>query len=149
MTDRPTASTITDQQLDQLHEQLEHTETTLARVRAVRDQWARNTLEPGQVRRLIDALTTALDHPSQQSAERARDRHTREEHTEDTMTTTPCTATIEGPHVLGDGPIQCTREAGHPENHVGPQLDSGKTLWTDSNAGAVPHKANGEEQDSA
>lgn len=53
-----------------------------------------------------------------------------------------CTATIEGPHVLGGGPVQCTREAGHPENHVGPRMgDAGKTLWTDHHAGATPHRA--------
>lgn len=58
---------------------------------------------------------------------------------EKTMPT--CTAAISGPHVLDGGPIQCTREAGHPENHVGPQQgDDGKTLWTDHNAGATPHK---------
>jgi len=51
-----------------------------------------------------------------------------------------CTATISGPHVLGGGPIQCTREADHPGNHVGPQDDEGKTLWTDHNAGATPHQ---------
>jgi hypothetical protein len=53
-----------------------------------------------------------------------------------------CTATIEGPHVLGGGPVQCTREAGHPENHVGPRMgDAGKALWTDHHAGATPHRA--------
>ena len=58
-----------------------------------------------------------------------------------------CTATIEGPHVPGDQQIQCTREAGHPENHVGPNQDGdGKTLWTDHSAGATPHRASSEEQ---
>lgn len=53
-----------------------------------------------------------------------------------------CTATIDGPHVLGGGPVQCTREAGHPENHVGPARGGdGKALWTDHHAGAVPHGA--------
>jgi hypothetical protein len=53
-----------------------------------------------------------------------------------------CTATIEGAHVPGGGPVQCTREAGHPENHVSPQQgDDGKTLWTDHTAGATPHQA--------
>ncbi|MET8841467.1 hypothetical protein ABZW67_15405 [Streptomyces rubiginosohelvolus] len=33
---------------------------TIARVRAVRDRWAGDTLEPGQVRRLLDDLTHAL-----------------------------------------------------------------------------------------
>jgi hypothetical protein len=36
-------------------------EHTLGQVRAVRDHWIRNTLEPGQVRRLLDDLTHALD----------------------------------------------------------------------------------------
>ncbi|MFI0236355.1 hypothetical protein [Streptomyces sp. NPDC016845] len=57
------------------------------------------------------------------------------------MPATPCTATIEGPHVLGDGPVICTREADHPGNHVGPVHDGdGKSLWTDHTAGATPHK---------
>ncbi|MFI2426534.1 hypothetical protein ACH5A7_20965 [Streptomyces sp. NPDC018955] len=51
-----------------------------------------------------------------------------------------CTARIEGPHVLGGGPVHCTREAGHPGNHTGPQTSDGKTLWTDGNAGATPHQ---------
>jgi hypothetical protein len=33
----------------------------LARVRALRDQWLLTTLEPGQVRRLLDQLTHAID----------------------------------------------------------------------------------------
>ncbi|MGW5616239.1 hypothetical protein [Streptomyces sp. NPDC003877] len=54
---------------------------------------------------------------------------------------TTCNATIEGPHVLGGGPIRCTREPGHSGNHVGPkQPGSGKTLWNDWNAGATPHR---------
>lgn len=58
-----------------------------------------------------------------------------------------CTATITGPHVLGGGPIQCTREPGHPENHVGPKRgDYGRTLWTDHSAGATPHRASSGEQ---
>lgn len=57
-----------------------------------------------------------------------------------------CTAAIEGPHTPGDQPIQCTREAGHPENHVGPNQDGdGRTLWTDHNAGATPHQTSSEE----
>ncbi|MCG0069708.1 hypothetical protein L0F81_41765 [Streptomyces tricolor] len=53
----------------------------------------------------------------------------------------PCTATIDGPHVLGGGPVHCTREAGHPGNHVGPtQGSNGRTLWDDWSAGATPHK---------
>jgi hypothetical protein len=61
-----------------------------------------------------------------------------------------CTATIEGPHVLDGGPVRCTREAGHPENHVGPERgDSGRTLWNDHNAGATPHDASSEEEPGA
>jgi len=53
----------------------------------------------------------------------------------------PCTATIEGRATPGGRQVQCTREAGHPENHVGPKQGSnGRVLWTDSNAGAVPHR---------
>jgi hypothetical protein len=58
-----------------------------------------------------------------------------------------CTATIEGPHVIGGGTVQCTREAGHPENHVGPKRGSaGKALWNDYNAGATRHGASSGEQ---
>lgn len=59
----------------------------------------------------------------------------------------PCTATIEGPNTPGGRLIQCTREAGHPENHVGPQQgNDGKVLWTDHNAGATPHRGTDREQ---
>ncbi|MGQ5576735.1 hypothetical protein [Streptomyces sp. ECR3.8] len=61
-------------------------------------------------------------------------------HTPKETTMPTCTATIEGPHVLGGGPITCTREAGHPGNHTGPQTSDGKTLWTDGNAGTTPHR---------
>ncbi|MFB8101330.1 hypothetical protein ACFC3O_00585 [Streptomyces sp. NPDC056007] len=40
---------------------------TLNRVRAVRDQWALNTLEPGQVRRLLDDLTAAIDNNTKEN----------------------------------------------------------------------------------
>lgn len=58
-----------------------------------------------------------------------------------------CTATIQGPHVIGGGPVQCTREVGHPENHVGlaPGTD-GKLMWNDHNAGATPHQTGSGEQ---
>jgi hypothetical protein len=36
-------------------------ETAIVRVRALRDKWLLMTLEPGQVRRLLDGITTALD----------------------------------------------------------------------------------------
>ena len=52
----------------------------------------------------------------------------------------PCTATIEGRHVPA-GHAQCTQEAGHPGNHVGPKRGSaGRALWTDYYAGATPHR---------
>ncbi|MDX2846437.1 hypothetical protein PV377_47350 [Streptomyces ipomoeae] len=55
---------------------------------------------------------------------------------------TPCTATLDGRLVPGGGPVQCTREAGHPSNHVGPKRgDWGRALWTDWNAGATPHRS--------
>ena len=60
-----------------------------------------------------------------------------------------CTATIEGPHVPGDEPVQCTREAGHAANHVGPPEKYGELLWTDHHAGATPHQASSEERPSA
>lgn len=91
----------------------------------------------------------SLGHHNEQSAQRARDRHVAEEHTTATEETTvsTCTATIEGPHVIGGGPVQCTREAGHPSNHVGPAHGSdGKVLWTDHQAGATPHQPSSEEQ---
>ena len=53
----------------------------------------------------------------------------------------PCTATIEGRATPGGRRVQCTREARHPENHVGPKLGAnGRVLWTDRNEGATPHK---------
>jgi hypothetical protein len=56
----------------------------------------------------------------------------------------PCTATIKGRATPGGRQVQCTREAGHPENHVGPKQGSnGRVLWTDHNAGAVPHRRAG------
>ena len=45
---------------------------TLARVRDVRATWALYTLEPGQVRRLLDDLTHALDEPANNSEQPAR-----------------------------------------------------------------------------
>lgn len=87
----------------------------------------------------------SLDHTSEQSARRARDRHVAEEHAAPSWTEPthdhPCTATIEGRATPGGRPVTCTREAGHPENHVGPKQGSnGRVLWTDRNTGAVPHR---------
>ena len=45
---------------------------TLARVRDVRAKWALYTLEPGQVRRLLDDLTHALAEPANNSEQPAR-----------------------------------------------------------------------------
>ncbi|MGW3025841.1 hypothetical protein [Streptomyces sp. NPDC001221] len=90
MTDRLTASTINDEQLDALYEQrdrlgyevqqwkatygehalrdtlarLHDAETTVARLRQLRDAWLRMTLEPGQVRRLLDEITAVLGQPA-------------------------------------------------------------------------------------
>jgi hypothetical protein len=82
MTTRHTADTINDDDLDQLYADLDRYEEVLAemneqainltrraaraeaaltRVRALRDQWLLMTLEPGQVRRLLDQLTHAID----------------------------------------------------------------------------------------
>lgn len=53
----------------------------------------------------------------------------------------PCTAAIEGRATPGGRRVQCTREARHPENHVGPKQDAnGRVLWTDWSAGATPHE---------
>jgi hypothetical protein len=163
-----------------------HAWVTLARVQDVRDKWALYTLEPGQVRRLLDDLTHALAEPANNGEQPARTTPNnpatsgnspdnpaswQPDETLDYGILPPpavdpnaplrtgvslspkeqlmpaCTATIEGPHVPGDQPIQCTREAGHPENHVGPNQDGdGRTLWTDHNAGATPHRADTEEQ---
>lgn len=87
----------------------------------------------------------SLDHTSEQSARRARDRHVAEEHATPAWTEPthdhPCTATIKGRATPGGRQVQCTREAGHPENHVGPKQGSnGRVLWTDRNTGAVPHR---------
>ncbi|MFD5814380.1 hypothetical protein [Streptomyces sp. NPDC127038] len=105
-------------------------ESALARVRELRADLREIT----GARYIADALDTILA----------------EEHSEQPMTTTDkplCTATIDGPHVLGGGPVQCTREAGHPENHVGPKRGTaGRTLWTDHSAGATRHDAAAKEQ---
>lgn len=54
---------------------------------------------------------------------------------------TPCTGTLDWLLTPGGGPVQCTRKAGHPENHVGPRLgDYGRAMWTDWNTGATPHR---------
>ncbi|MFF7096380.1 hypothetical protein ACFY9A_28895 [Streptomyces rubradiris] len=104
MTDRRTASTITDTELDQLYDALDTLRAVargycehcgrgdatpppeayeeqraraaraadlVARVRAVRDRWLLNTLQPGQIRRLLDDLTTALDQTAPAVATRA------------------------------------------------------------------------------
>ena len=85
----------------------------------------------------------SLGHTSERSARRSQDRHVTEEH----HMPTPCTATIQGPSTPRGQLITCAREAGHPENHVGPpQGYDGKVLWSDHNAGAVPHGASSEAQ---
>lgn len=53
---------------------------------------------------------------------------------------TPCTATLTGPYLLGGGTVTCTRPAGHPTNHVGPDRGAhGRAYWNDGNEGATPH----------
>lgn len=42
-------------------QQLARAEEVIARVRELRDSWLLMTLEPGQVRRLLDGITHALD----------------------------------------------------------------------------------------
>jgi len=92
MTDRHTADSINDDDLDQLYADLararaeanawgeaesadvaagsyagrvEELQNTIDRVRALRDKWLLMTLEPGQVRRLLDQLTNAIDGEQQ------------------------------------------------------------------------------------
>ncbi|MEV7154879.1 hypothetical protein AB0N77_09670 [Streptomyces misionensis] len=52
---------------------LARAEATIARVRELRDTWLRMTLEPGQVRRLLDGITTALDQPAPAAAPQPRE----------------------------------------------------------------------------
>jgi hypothetical protein len=202
MNDRPTASTINDQQLDELHERAEQAEAAIARVREAIDSvkaaaqgHAPTTPYDRGVNRAVDWVTmrvleaidarlvsgasvsgpaaTQATEPdtcrpvevdgqtirvrgsgqfTEQEQEfaadivRAAKRKYAAEHPEE-QPMPVCTATIEGPHVPGDSPVQCTREVGHPENHVGPNQDgAGRTLWTDHNAGATPHQTSSEEQ---
>lgn len=49
-------------------------EDTVARVRALHGSWLRMTLEPGQVRRLLDDLTHTLDQPAPAAATQATHR---------------------------------------------------------------------------
>lgn len=52
-----------------------------------------------------------------------------------------CTATFTGRHLVGGGTVQCTRDAHHPGNHVGPKRGSnGRALWEDHQGGATPHR---------
>jgi hypothetical protein len=51
-----------------VRERAERAETAIARVRELRDSWLRMTLEPGQVRRLLDGITAALDEPAPAAA---------------------------------------------------------------------------------
>lgn len=44
-----------------MHDRAEQAEAAIARVRDLRDTWLLTTLEPGQVRRLLDGITHALD----------------------------------------------------------------------------------------
>jgi hypothetical protein len=54
---------------------------------------------------------------------------------------TACTATFTGRFLTGGDTVQCTRDADHPGNHVGPKRGSnGRALWEDHSKGATPHK---------
>ncbi|MET7458498.1 hypothetical protein ABZT03_43160 [Streptomyces sp. NPDC005574] len=61
MTERLTVNSINSDGLDALYDRLEHAEATVERVRALRDRWLLTTLEPGQVRRLLDGITEILN----------------------------------------------------------------------------------------
>lgn len=94
----------------------------------------------------------SLDHTSQQSAERTRDRHVAEHHPEEqhTVADTPaCTATIEGPHAGSSKPVPCALPAhGDDQQHESaPEGPTHRRLhWTDHHAGATPHGADRGEQ---
>jgi hypothetical protein len=131
MTDRLTVDQITSDQLDHLYDERD-------RVRELTDRWVKAGPPPlgTPIARWWDRRLAELH---------AAVRPTTDQTTEQPMP--QCTATIEGPHVLDGGPVQCTREAGHPENHVGPEQNgNGRTLWTDHNAGATPHGTASKEQ---
>jgi hypothetical protein len=60
---------------------------------------------------------------------------------------TACTATFTGQHLVGGGTVQCTRDARHPGNHVGPKRGSnGRTCWYDHTPGATPHHDNTQQE---
>jgi transcriptional regulator with XRE-family HTH domain len=133
-------------------------EAAIIRVRNACDQLRRAAvLADGQphtdrergILQAVDRITRALDKPAARpAATQATDESCSPDGAEtepNTWTepthTHPCTATIKGRATPGGRQVQCTREAGHPENHVGPKQGSnGRVLWTDSNAGAVPHR---------
>lgn len=103
----------------------------------------------------------SLDHYSQESAERARDRHVAEEHGAVAPAATEsgtCTATLADPvHTDGDI-LRCIAPAGHydetrqpeyPEggeadprgwHHTEPDGHRGRTVWSDWADGATPHE---------
>jgi hypothetical protein len=149
-----TPEVIADVALAELRTELD----ALTRVRIACDQLRRAAvLADGQphtdrergILQAVDRITRALDEPaagptatqateescSPDGAETEPNTWTEPAHAH------PCTATIEGRATPGGRQVQCTREAGHPENHVGPKQGSnGRVLWTDHNAGAVPHR---------
>lgn len=136
----------------------EHAEAAIIRVRNACDQLRRAAvLADGQphtdrergILQAVDRITRALDQPAARpAATQATDESCSPDGAEtepNTWTepthTHPCTATIKGRATPGGRQVQCTREAGHPENHVGPKQGSnGRVLWTDHNMGAVPHR---------
>jgi hypothetical protein len=54
-------------------EENRHAWQIIGRIRALRDDWLLMTLEPGQVRRLLDGITRALDEPAAATATQATD----------------------------------------------------------------------------
>jgi hypothetical protein len=146
---------ITTDQWEQQRQRTDQAETAIARVRRLADGWVKAGPPPLGTpvsrwwdKRLVELLA-ALDEPAAgPAATQATDERCSLDASETEPNTwtepahdRPCTATIEGRATPGGRQVQCTREAGHPENHVGPKQGSnGRVLWTDSNAGAVPHR---------
>lgn len=109
-----------------LHAHRDRATVLREKVTALRDDVAGIT----GARYIADSLTSILDQTKEQPMP--------------TTGPTPCTATISGPNVPDDGPIQCNREASHPGHHAGARPEYSEILWTDHHAGATPHAAAGE-----
>lgn len=131
-------------------QRLGRAEVRLARVTALYEQWVKAGPPPLGVplarwwdRRLVElheAIHPAAEQPARTTAETPAATEATDTWKEPTHPH-PCTATIEGRATPAGRQVQCTREARHPENHVGPkQGANGRVLWTDHQAGATPHK---------